>query len=191
MLVVLLHGYGGSGEDMERYIPLVQNLPNVRCLPLDGPEVCELFPSKRQWFKISSLPDYLYIQISEQAASVVSIASHARSTENEAICFIGHSQGAMITTYIGLTNAIPNSSFISVSAALPFIEYINIGSCRNISFIHGQLDEMVPLSTIVEQLEYINNFEVDYQFLEVPFAGHKFDAVLGQRTFEHFTSHYL
>ena len=110
MQVVLLHGYGSSGENMQG-LATAFSLPNVDFWCPDAPEVCQEYPQGRQWFSLKGL-DWKGEQIRSVWPSIHNVLAeaakkfHTRMTVQLAgsdapVVLMGFSQGAMMAYQLG------------------------------------------------------------------------------------------
>jgi phospholipase/carboxylesterase len=153
-LVILLHGYGASGDDL---IGLVESwgprLPSTFFIAPNAPFPCETNPFGYQWFGLQDFDGERIWQEVETLVPFLSelvqslMAEHALSWDQ--VAFAGFSQGAMLTLAATLA-FFPACGALCYSGMLPqaFQKQINLNP--PICLIHGDRDEVVPLAYFQE-----------------------------------------
>ena len=65
-MVILLHGYGGDGNDISTLtLNWKRHMPNTVFICPNGPESCEINPSGYQWFDLTKDdPNYILAAVS-------------------------------------------------------------------------------------------------------------------------------
>ena len=150
-LVILIHGYGSTGEDLLGVAPpLSSYVPNALFCAPDGPYPWEgdsLFGG-RQWF---SLPDLSQDTLSKGVASTLpclnqfldQLLDNYGLTENQ-VALIGFSQGAMIVLSWGLSRERPVGAVVAYSGLFADSEDQPVRSRPPVLLVHGDQDTVVP-----------------------------------------------
>ena len=161
-VVLFLHGYGSNGNDLiglKDYIDNEQDLISFESP--NAPESCPMNYFGYQWFNlVERTSEEIYLGLKKSYKYLDQIISDLivkHSTNYENIILIGFSQGAMLSTYYGLTSKIKMGGIISLSGALPKnilddIRLLNLS--QKFSIFHGKSDLVVPY----ERSEYLHNF---------------------------------
>ena len=96
--VILLHGYGGDGKDINILtLSWKRFLPNTIFLSPDGHEKCEINPSGFQWFDLTSDNSKYILEQSKKAElklkEFIDEVKNEYNLDNSQICLVGFSQG--------------------------------------------------------------------------------------------------
>ena len=173
--VILCHGYGGDGKD----ISLLANywrahLPDTIFICPDAPEKCAASPSGFQWFDLMD-------QTSEQVLSKSLIAEkklnklidEVKDKNNllaDQIVIGGFSQGCMISLQTGVKRKDRINSIIGYSGRIIDTEHLgkNIVSKPNIILMHGDIDQIVSVSSLLEAKDFFNknNYKIESQIFK-------------------------
>lgn len=180
-LIFLIHGYGSTAMQMkELFAPNFSADEGYELVSLEAPHICDLFPNKRQWFKLSYLESYLKKEIDLTAQNLEKrIQQFVNKTARTCLPYviIGHSQGAMIAIRLALRGQLRPQQVLAIAVSGPFI----IGEPKpaqvpEISIVHGALDMMMPLKKTRQDLAYLKeeNIPIDLQVLDT--MSHEIDA---------------
>lgn len=169
--VILLHGYGGDGEDMMRSFGPSMHALAYQCAALDAPFPCDLVPNKRQWFPLTKLPEILAARV-RQAADDLAAYIHAIGNDTHNI-LIGHSQGAMIAAELVSRPNMERVRAVCVAGSLSFAPQFPEAVLNRLIFVHGTADTMIPLAEIEGRLE---RFGTSDRLLRVDGSAHALDA---------------
>jgi phospholipase/carboxylesterase len=148
----------------ELFMPHFQTSDGYELVPIEAPHSCDLFPDKKQWFKLSYMTEYLIPQIELAAGYVeeqVVKEIDRRGMGSHAYCMVGHSQGAMISMRLALRRIINPQLVVAISASGPFViseEVIN--DVPPISIIHGENDAMMPLDKTLEDIKRLERYGI-------------------------------
>ena len=166
--VILLHGYGGDGKDIST---LSYNwrrfLPDTIFICPDAPETCSINSIGYQWFDLSNLDEKFIIEKSKVAEKkIINFISEVKKFYNlkyENICLSGFSQGCMMSINVGLTVEEKFNCIVGFSGKIISRSDLSgrIKSKPNIFLLHGDKDEIVPTSHILESKEFF--MKMDYK----------------------------
>jgi|TARA_B100001093_G_scaffold316695_1_gene302140 phospholipase/carboxylesterase len=168
--VILCHGYGGDGKD----ISILANywkahLPNTIFICPDAPEKCAASSSGFQWFDLMD-------QAQEQVLSKSLVAENKlnklidevkdkNNLSSSQIVIGGFSQGCMITLQTGIKRKDKINSIVGYSGRIIDIDHLgkNIVSRPNIVLMHGDIDQVVPLNSLLESKDFFNknNYKIE------------------------------
>lgn len=164
-VVVFLHGYGASGDDLIDFSAyFTGNLPDTAFYAPDAPEPCEITPFGFQWFSLDAFdPDLLrrdprtlpraLEDLAEGAASAAPLLNDYLSAimerhgiGPERLAVVGFSQGTMMALEVVLRREVAIAALVGFSGALAGASRLSTGiRCRPpVLLIHGDADEMVP-----------------------------------------------
>ena len=168
--VILCHGYGGDGKD----ISILANywrahLPETIFLCPDAPERCAASPTGFQWFDLMDqtsdeiLTKSLVAEI--KLNKLIDEVKAAYKLSSDKIILCGFSQGCMISLQTGLKREDKINSIIGYSGKIIDVKHIenNIKSKPDIILMHGDKDEVVPVSFLLEAIELFNKINYKIQ----------------------------
>ena len=168
--VILCHGYGGDGNDISILANYWKSyLPKTVFICPDAPEKCAVSPSGFQWFDLMNqtndeiLTKSLVAEIKLNKFIDEIKAEYMLSADK--IILSGFSQGCMISLQTGLKREDKINSIIGYSGKIIDIKHIenNIKSKPDIILMHGDKDEVVPVSFLLEAKELFNRIDYNIQ----------------------------
>ncbi len=158
-LVILLHGYGSNGEDLISLAPYwAKALPRTQFVSPNAPEPVPMAPGGYQWFPISRL-DPREVDQGVTRASGVLEKFIDRELERyqippERLALVGFSQGTMMALHVGIRR--PRlGGIVGFSGSLPGAGKLKdeAKSTPPILLVHGDQDEMIPVSALFQAAE--------------------------------------
>ena len=168
--VILCHGYGGDGKDISILASYWRaHLTETIFICPDAPEKCEASPSGYQWFDLMD-------QSSEQILSKSLVAENKLNKlidevklkyelKGHQIIIGGFSQGCMLTLQTGIKRKDKINSIIGYSGKIISAEHLskNIISRPNVILMHGDLDQVVTIDSLLEAKEFFgkHNYEIE------------------------------
>ena len=168
--VILCHGYGGDGRDISILANYWKNyLPNTVFLCPDAPERCAVSPSGYQWFDLmDQTKDEILTKSLVAELKLNKLIDEVKINFNlaaEKIILCGFSQGCMISLQTGLKREDQINSVIGYSGKIIDVKHIenNVKSKPNIILMHGDKDEVVPVSFLLEAKELFNKMNYKIQ----------------------------
>ena len=166
--VILCHGYGGDGKDISILANYWKNyLPRTVFICPDAPEKCAVSQIGFQWF---DLMDQSSDEIlTKSLVAEIKLNKFINEVKEEfnipanKIILSGFSQGCMISLQTGLKREDKINSIIGYSGKIIDIKHIenNIKSKPDIILMHGDKDEVVPISFLLEAKELFKR--IDYK----------------------------
>ena len=173
--IILLHGYGGDGKDISTLsLNWKRHLPNTLFICPDGHETCPINPSGFQWFDLTKNDISYILDESIKAEKILNKfiieIKEEFSLENNKICLSGFSQGCMMAINLGLTSAKAYNSIIGFSGKI--IDQENLKKRKKVStntlLIHGDLDQVVPASFLLEAKDFFirNNVQIETHLIK-------------------------
>ena len=156
-IVLLLHGYGADGNDLIGLAPAwAPAMPDALFVSPNAPFPCEGAPFGRQWFGIYGRDDEMRLAGLRAASAMVDAFIDDLLDETglapEALTLAGFSQGTMLALHAGPRRAEPLAGILGYSGRLLAPELL-AGELRSrppVALIHGEMDELVPYSSMAE-----------------------------------------
>ena len=168
--VILCHGYGGDGKD----ISILGNywrahLPDTIFICPDAPEKCAASPAGFQWFDLMDQTPEQILSKSLIAESKLNKLIDEVKSKNDLsanqIMIGGFSQGCMISLQTGIKRKDAINSIIGYSGRIIDAEHLgkNIISKPNIILMHGDIDQIVPINSLLEAKDFFNknNYKIE------------------------------
>ena len=168
--IVLLHGYGGDGKDISMLtLNWKRHMPNTIFICPNGHEVCPINPLGFQWFDLTrDDPDYILEQSIKAEVKIKVFINEIKqefNLKNNQICLSGFSQGCMMSLNVGLTSEEKFSCIVGFSGKIINQNNLKtrIKNSTNILLIHGDADQVVPSTHLLEAKDFLirNNVDVE------------------------------
>ena len=168
--VILCHGYGGDGKDISILANYWRNhLPETIFICPDAPEKCTESISGFQWFDLRDesaeqiLSKSLVAEI--KLNKLIDEVKKENNFSDSQIALGGFSQGCMISLQTGLKRKDTINSIIGYSGKIIDVEHLskNIVSRPNIILMHGDIDQVVPIDSLLEAKNFFSklNYEIE------------------------------
>jgi len=177
--VILLHGYGGDGNDIGAVILNWRRfLPETIFLCPNGHEKCPINPNGFQWFSLDKDdPAYVLKQsiIAEKKLNLfINEIKLEYKLNNSDICISGFSQGCMMSINLGLTAEENFSCIVGFSGKIIDKENISkrIKSKTKMLLIHGDQDVVVPPNRLLEAKDFLMRQKVTIETKMIKNCGH-------------------
>ncbi len=192
-LVVLLHGYGASGNDL---IPLAdlmaQALPGAAFV---SPHAVETMPysggAAYQWFALNTLSREELDAGTRSAAAALDDFLDAElqrlALPPERLALVGFSQGTMMALHVGLRRRIAPAAIVGLSGVIAGADRLRDEIvCRPpVLLMHGAADEVIPVGALHLTREVLSNAGVPVDAHICPDLGHGIDDIVVDRTQRH------
>lgn len=182
-LVVLCHGVGADGNDLISLAPdWGHALPDALFVSPHAPEPYDMAPTGRQWFSLADRSPPRMEQGVRRAAKMLGDfidAELARlALPSGAYALMGFSQGAMTALFTGLRRNPPPVAILVFSGALlgPGSLAAEIAARPPVLLVHGEADEVVPVSRTRDAEAALRAEHVPVEALYRPGLGHGIDA---------------
>ena len=179
-IIVLFHGYGGDGEDISMLtLNWKRHLPNTVFICPNGHETCDLNPSGYQWFDLTKDdPNYILnesLKAEEKINNFLGEIREEYKLDNKQICLAGFSQGCMMSINIGLTTEKPFNCVVGFSGKIINKENLKtrINSHANIFLIHGDLDDVVSPTYLLEAKDFLLREKINIETHFIKNCGHQ------------------
>ena len=173
--VILCHGYGGDGKDISLLASYWRShLPETLFICPDAPEKCSVNSSGFQWFDLmDQTKDQILIKslVAEiKLNKLIAEVMEKNKLNREQIAIGGFSQGCMISLQTGIKRKEKINSIVGYSGKIIDINHLqnNIMSRPNILLMHGDKDEIVPASFLLEAKEFFNknNYKIETEIFK-------------------------
>ena len=168
--VILCHGYGGDGKDISILANYWKNyLPKTVFICPDAPEKCVVSPTGFQWFDLmEQTSDEILTKslVAEMKLNkLIDEVKEEYKISAKKIILSGFSQGCMISLQTGIKRKDKINCILGYSGKIISVEHLkkNINSRPNIILMHGDLDEVVPVGSLLEAKDFFNtnNYEIE------------------------------
>lgn len=179
-LVIFLHGYGSSGDDLISLAPYWSKMmPDTEFLAPNGTEAWEGYASGYQWFSLQEFtPTSVRTGLNATQPHLkkyILEALAARNLSPRDLAIVGFSQGSMVA--LDMIFALPNlggiisysGGFYPSETALPHKPY------PEILLVHGDADNVVPYNYFLEAEAQLKKLGLSPQTLTCPGLGHSID----------------
>lgn len=173
--VILLHGYGGDGNDISMLtFNWSRHLPNTVFLCPNGHEPCSINPVGYQWFDLTK-DDPLYIleqskKAEEKLFKFIEEVKNEFKLDNDRICLSGFSQGCMMAINLALITKDQFRCVVGFSGKIINRQDLKFRkkSSAQILLIHGDSDEIVSSSYLLEAKDFFirNNIKVETHLIK-------------------------
>jgi len=173
--VILCHGYGGDGKD----ISILANywrahLPDTIFICPDAPEKCAASPSGFQWFDLmDQSPEQVLSKSFVAENKLNNLIDEVKDKNNlsaNQIIIGGFSQGCMISLQTGIKRKDKINSIVGYSGRIIDTEHLgkNIISKPNVILMHGDIDQVVPVNSLLEAKDFFNknNYKIESQIFK-------------------------
>jgi phospholipase/carboxylesterase len=173
--VILCHGYGGDGKDISLLASYWRAyLPNTLFVCPDAPEICAVSSTGFQWFDLmDQTKDQILVKslVAEKKLNIlIDEVVKNNSLTSEKVAIGGFSQGCMISLQTGIKRKDKINSIIGYSGKIIDTNHLqnNINSRPDVILMHGDKDQIVPISFLLEAKEFFNknNYSIDSKILK-------------------------
>ena len=181
--IILLHGYGGDGKDISLLtLNWKRFLKNTIFLCPDAPQVCDVNPVGFQWFDLNSEDlDYILNESKKAESKIKNYIEEIKleyKLKNSNICISGFSQGCMMSINLGLTADENFNCIVGFSGKILNKDDLSkrISSKPNILVIHGDSDNVVPPSNLLETKDFLDRNKIKVETLMLKNCDHHIPA---------------
>lgn len=171
-IVLLLHGFGSSGDDMISLAPHWQDtLPDAMFLAPHAPQKCGMMSAGYQWWGLSGFAPSALAAGASSAAPAIDAFIERKLTEygltDADLAIVGFSQGTMMALHVGLRRPQAVAAIIGYSGMLTeAAELAHIDHQKPpVLLVHGTADPVVPIAAM-------HMAESDLKRLGVPVTSH-------------------
>jgi phospholipase/carboxylesterase len=179
-LVIFLHGYGSSGDDLISLAPYWSKImPDTEFLAPNGPEAWEGYASGYQWFSLQEFTP-ASVRAGLNAArphlkKYILEALAARNLSPRDLAIVGFSQGSMVA--LEMMFALPDlRGILSYSGGFYPSDQAHLQEpYPEILLVHGDADSVVPYDYFLEAEAQLKKLGLSPQTLTCPGLGHSID----------------
>ena len=153
-MVVFLHGYGASGDNLLGISHYWQDiLPATVFAAPNGPEPCDVNPLGYQWFGLPDFSPFNIRQGLDRCAPVVASYLQTLMTTYQLapqdVALVGFSQGTIVA--LEMLFLIPNlAGIIGYSGAFFPPTKCLVSPVTKVFLVHGTLDTVVPYTALMQ-----------------------------------------
>jgi phospholipase/carboxylesterase len=168
--VILCHGYGGDGKDISILATYWRaHLPDTIFICPDAPEKCAASSSGFQWFDLmDQKPEQILSKSLIAESKLNNFIDEVKAKNNliaNKIVLGGFSQGCMISLQTGIKRKDSINSIVGYSGRIIDVEHLgkNIVSKPDIVLMHGDIDQIVPVNSLLEAKDFFNrnNYKIE------------------------------
>jgi len=177
--VILLHGYGGDGKDISMLtLNWKRFLTNTVFLCPNGHEKCKINPIGYQWFDLETNDKSYILNEVIRAESIltryIEEVKKEYNLKNSNICLSGFSQGCMMSINLGLTSKETFNCVVGFSGKIIDKDNLSsrIESKPKTLLIHGEQDEIVPPSNLLDAKDFFSRNEIKLETLMIKDCDH-------------------
>ncbi len=155
-LIVLLHGYGASGDDLIDLADMIA--PVLPFAAFASPHAIEPLPYPGapgyQWFPLQMRDPEEYITGTRAAAPVLDQFLDAELQRNglgpDRLALVGFSQGTMMALHVGLRRKAAPAAIVGLSGVIAGANALSaeIVGRPPVMLVHGADDEVIPVGAI-------------------------------------------
>ena len=173
--VILCHGYGGDGKDISLLASYWRRyLPDTLFVCPDAPERCSVSATGFQWFDLmDQTKDQVLVKslvAENKLNTLIDEVIQKNNLTGEKVAIGGFSQGCMISLQTGIKRKNKINSIIGYSGKIIDESHLqnNINSRPNIIMMHGDKDEIVPVSFLLEAKTFFarNKYKFESKILK-------------------------
>ena len=173
--VILLHGYGGDGEDISILsLNWKRFLPNTIFFCPNGHEKCEINPGGYQWFDLTKNNEEYILEQSKKAEKklyqFIDEIKKEYKLKNSQVSLAGFSQGCMMSINLGLISNENYNCVVGFSGKIINVEDLKKRkiSSTKMFLIHGDIDDVVSPTFLLEAKDFLirNNVEIKTKMIE-------------------------
>lgn len=155
-LVVLLHGYGASGEDLISIADMLG--PVIPDAAFASPNAVEQMPypgqPAYQWFALTMRDPEEYLAGTRSAAPALDAFLDAELARHQLppsrLALVGFSQGTMMSLHVGLRRKVAPAAIVGLSGVIAGAGTLESEiTCRPpVMLVHGAEDDVIPAGAI-------------------------------------------
>lgn len=177
-LIVLLHGWGSSGDNFIHLAKVMSNsLPDSHFIAPNAPFNRETGDGY-QWFSLDDRREEALYNGVRNAAFIVNNFIDAKlktlNLQDDQLALVGFSQGAMLAIHASLTRMRSCASVVAYSGRFIAPSKIapEIKSKPNVCVIHGEVDDVVPFSSLALAIQALEENGINVEGHSIHSLGH-------------------
>jgi phospholipase/carboxylesterase len=155
-----------------------RHMPNTVFICPNGHETCPINPSGFQWFDLTKDDtDYILeqsIRAEEKIKLFINEIKQEFNLKNNQICLSGFSQGCMMSLNVGLTSEEKFLCIVGFSGKIINQNNLKtrIKNSTDTLLIHGDADQVVPSTHLLEAKDFLIRNNVDVKTLLIKNCDH-------------------
>jgi phospholipase/carboxylesterase len=155
-----------------------RHMPNTVFICPNGHETCPINPSGFQWFDLTKDDtDYILeqsIRAEEKIKLFINEIKQEFNLKNNQICLSGFSQGCMMSLNVGLTSEEKFLCIVGFSGKIINQNNLKtrIKNSTDTLLIHGDADQVVPSTYLLEAKDFLIRNNVDVKTLLIKNCDH-------------------
>ena len=185
--VILIHGYGDSGEGLiDIGFVWQQTMPGTAFFAPDAPSKCEVWDRGYQWFPIRNTEGIVTKDMSRadlvknparQLNAYIDHVLQEHKIEEKNLAVMGFSQGAMMAMYAMPRRQKPCASVAAYSGMLIDADGLNNKDIVKmpVLIVHGDQDDVVVPSSLTEAEQGLSGAGFKVETVLRPGLGHSID----------------
>jgi len=181
-IILLLHGFGSSGDDMIALAPHWQDaLPDSLFLAPHAPERCGMFGAGYQWWGLSRFTPAALAAGAVSAAPAIDAFIDRKLAQygltDADLALVGFSQGTMMALHIGLRRVRAVAAVVGYSGLLTDVSRLTAANLAKppVLLIHGSADPVVPVAALHRAESELKRLGVEVETHVSPGLGHTVD----------------
>ena len=182
-VVILAHGLGANGDDLIGLAPYyAQALPDALFISPNAPFACDMGGFGYQWFSYQDRAPGPVLAGVRAAAPILDAFIDSVLSEtglpDDKLALVGFSQGTMMSLFVSLRRAKPIAGIVGYSGRLIAPETLaaEIKSRPPVVLVHGDRDDVVPVSVLPEAVSTLKATGVPVESYVRPGLPHSIDA---------------
>ena len=180
-VVIMLHGRGSNGNDLLPLGSYLSNLlPQTAFHSPDGIEPFEGGPFGFQWFSSGEARggDDRFRKGSDAVNEFIDEVLDSYSLPSSRCVLLGFSQGAMLSSYVGLRrNEFPLAGVVVLGGMIPSLDTLpsELEHKCPLCLIHGKADPVIPSERIEEAIPELVRIGITHEVHLLDGLGHSID----------------
>tara|TARA_R110001583_G_scaffold17679_2_gene71410 strand:- start:207590 stop:208147 length:558 start_codon:yes stop_codon:yes gene_type:complete len=173
--VILLHGVGSSGSQMESLVPLLaQDVKGLEFYCPDGPEPCS-FSNGRQWFSVAGVNEENRPERVRAAMPAFRNILEQFGDPKDSL-LVGFSQGTIMALHAVADGLMP-AGVIGVAGRLAG-PVASRDTWPLVTLLHGSSDPIMPLDIALETYNWLARAGSQTELQVFDGVGHQIDAAM-------------
>lgn len=180
-IVILLHGVGSNGADLQGLGDFWSaTMPDVIFVSPDAPQHCDM-GSGFQWFSVAGVTEQnRAARIAEARSSfdatLQQILTQQHITPDDQLILVGFSQGSIMSLDALVRDALPLAGIVAFSGRLASPEPFHPAPGSAALLIHGQADQVIPWTESRKAEQQLTALGVDVTAVYEPGVPHTISA---------------
>jgi len=181
-LVIFCHGVGADGHDLLGLAPyFAKVLPDAKFMAPNAPYTFDMAQFGYQWFSLQDMSPTVRREGTRAAGPILDAYIDKQLKDHELeekdLALVGFSQGTMMSLHVGLRREKQLAGIVGFSGMLAGPEDLatEIKSRPPVLLMHGDVDEVVPPSSLPEAVNALTSVGIEVRHETRPELGHGID----------------